>query len=100
MKSWIPHWKYKLESIGASAASWEKHAVLVTHLAQELSQDNKERHQVSRVTREDTLGIAATHVFGSSSHRRRNDFTRCVHQQLSQPFEHFLNDLRVWLLQI
>jgi hypothetical protein len=72
----------------------------ITHLAQKLSQDDEEAHQISRVACKDALGIVPAHVLGSSAHGRRNDFAGCVHQQFCEPFEDLLDDLWVWLLQI
>jgi len=70
------------------------------YLAQKLPQDDKEAHEVPRVSCEDALRITTTHILGGSAHCRCNDFARGVHQQLSEPFEDLLDDLRVRLLEV
>jgi hypothetical protein len=70
----------------------------MTHLMQKLLEDHKECHEIPCVAREDAIGVGPADVFGCCSHCGRNHLACGVHQTLSEPFEDFLNGLRVWLL--
>jgi hypothetical protein len=71
-----------------------------TDLAQKLPQNDEEGHEIPSVGSVEPFSITAAHVFGSGAHRGRNDFAGCVHEELGEPFEDLLDDLRVWLLQV
>lgn len=70
------------------------------YLTQQLPQNHEEGHKVPRIARIKPLRVGSTHVFCGGTHRWRNDFARCVHQQLGQPFEHLLDDLWVGFLEV
>jgi hypothetical protein len=77
------------------------HAAEFAYFAQKLPQDDEEGHKVARVAGEDALRLTATtNVLCGGAHRWRNDFARRIHEQLGEPFEDFLDDLRVGFLEI
>jgi hypothetical protein len=69
-------------------------------LAEQLAQDNEEAHQVARVGRKDAISVCSSDVLGGGAHGRGDDFARRVHEEFGEPFEDFLDDLRVGLLQV
>jgi hypothetical protein len=71
-----------------------------TYFAQKLPQDNEEGHEIPRVAGVESLCLAPAHIFRGGAHRRRNYLARRVHEQLGEPFEDLLDDLRIRLLEV
>jgi hypothetical protein len=67
---------------------------------QQLPKSHKEGHQIPRVAREYPLRVPTTHVFSSCAHSGRNNFACCVHQELREPLEDFLDYLGVRFLEV
>src|SRR6184192_384081 len=71
-----------------------------SYLAQQFLQNHKEPHQIPSVACEYPFCFRSAEVFRSSLHSGRNDLAGRIHQQFGEPFEDFLNLLRVRFLEV
>jgi hypothetical protein len=69
-------------------------------LAEQFAQNDEETHQIARVGREDAVGVPSGDVFSCGAHGGRNHLAGRVHEQFGEPFEDFLDNLRVRLLEV
>jgi hypothetical protein len=67
---------------------------------QQLLKDDEEGHKVACVAGEHALCAVTAQVFSRGAHCRRNNFASRVHEQLGEPFEDLLDNLRVGLLEV
>ena len=69
--------------------------VLDPALNQQFPHDNEETHQLARIRRKYSVRIVAAHILSCGFHCRRDDFACRVGEEFGEPFEDFLDLLRV-----